>query len=444
MTVLDYMNSAAVAFWNYPAVSVLQGCVEWGFFLWYVAPLPARQRQGWQSWGIAALFFGACLLLQVQNAALIIHFPLYMLLWTGYIRLMTCCTLPQGIFCGSIFCLCMELCRLICRDGFLTILLSRKLVWLPDLACILIFVFLYLGCLCLGVGWFRKKTGRLEHLEVTAAQLLGLLFPLILYVMVRQYVFTYLREMSLAVWLRLELLQVAIAGCAEVVITTTGAMVSAQMERNALLQKEMLNEKRRQQYLAQKETIEIINRKYHDLKHCISAMEAMKNEEMEEYIQTMRREIQPYECVQRTGNEVLDILLAERIGECQRKGIRLVPYVDGRRLDFLGTMDLCVIFGNAMDNAIEATEKLTYVNMKEISIKIGVSDQLLIMRFQNYYEGEPRRRGEKLLTGKEDDQNHGYGLENIQAAAARYGGTVACETENQEFSLNILIPLPNG
>jgi sensor histidine kinase regulating citrate/malate metabolism len=271
------------------------------------------------------------------------------------------------------------------------------------------------------------------------------MFPLLLYLAVRQMEFRYIDGMSNTVWIQLEILQLAIAGCAEIVITSTGHMLALEKERNELLKKEMLFEKRQQQYLIQKETIEAVNRKYHDLKHYIAGFEAMdlKNtKDMEDYLGALKQEIEPFECIQKTGNEVMDLLLFERIQECQKKGIRLVPFVDGRCLSFLHTMDLCAIFGNAMDNAIEATERVRYVNMREISVKIGVSDCMLIMRFQNYYDGTLLRQGDRLLSSKEEKQDHGYGLENIQRIAEKYGGTVASDADEQEFSLHILIPLP--
>lgn len=442
MTIKDYMNLAADVFRESPWLSAIQGCIEGLFFLWYASALPERQRKQWQSFALMAALLSVSIVLQAYNIELILYFPLSMLLWSVGLWLVTGCGAAKSIFSGSVFCLYAELGRLICRDGFLTLLLVRRPKYFTAVGCILIYLAVYFVFFLLGVRWLRRGAKKFEYLEVTAPQLAALLFPLLLYIAVRQSVFSYLDGLGYAAWLRLEFLQAAIAGCAEIVITTTGAMVSAQMERSDLLQKEMLNEKRRQQYLVQKETIEAVNRKYHDLKHYITAMETMENEELRGCVQAMRREIEPYESMQRTGSEVMDVLLAERMEECRKKGIRLVPYVDGRPLGFLSTIDLCVIFGNAMDNAIEATEKLTYVNMKEISVKIGVSDQLLILRFQNYYEGPLRYKGDRLLTGKADGANHGYGLENIRAAAARYGGTVACEAENQEFSLNILIPLP--
>ena len=179
-----------------------------------------------------------------------------------------------------------------------------------------------------------------------------------------------------------------------------------------------------------------------------SGMEALASSsgagarEVREYVQAMGKEIQPYERFLDTGSEVLDILLPERIRACQEKNIRLIPLVDGRQLGFINSLDLCAIFGNAMDNAMEAVQTLEEPESREIHIRIGTSQGLVMLCFRNYFDGEVRRQGDRLLSRKEGGGDHGYGLENIRRLAEKYGGTAAWEIQDREFLLNILIPLP--
>lgn len=348
----------------------------------------------------------------------------------------------MALFESCMFCLEMELSRLLCRDGVLTMILMKLMPGLPYLALHILLFATYLLILGGATWMLRKELRQIRYLSLNSGQLFCMLFPMLLYLIVRQISFGNLEHMSEDTWYWTELLQVAIAGCAEIVITCTGHMLAVEKERNELLKKQMLMEKRQQQYRIQEAAIQSINRKYHDLKHYIAGLEAVGGREKERFVDTLKQEIEPFESIQKTGNEVMDILLSERIEECRKKGIRLVPFVDGRQLSFLNPMDLCAIFGNAMDNAIEATERVPYVNMREISLKIGVSDGMLLMRFQNYFDGILKRQGEKILTSKENEQEHGYGLENIQTIVEQYDGAMACETQGQEFSLHILIPLP--
>ena len=72
----------------------------------------------------------------------------------------------------------------------------------------------------------------------------------------------------------------------------------------------------------------------------------------------MEQEIRSYEAQNKTGNEVLDTILTSKSLYCQQHGITLTCVADGAALDFMDTMDLCSLFGNALDNAIEGTAKV--------------------------------------------------------------------------------------
>lgn len=95
-----------------------------------------------------------------------------------------------------------------------------------------------------------------------------------------------------------------------------------------------------------------------------------------------------------------------------------------------------------MDNAIEAVEGLSDKSLREIQVKIGVSDQLVFFCFHNYFDGNLNQNGKQLLTKKKESGEHGYGLKNIRRLAEHYGGTAAFEARKKEFTLTVMIPLP--
>ncbi|MCD7885857.1 MAG: GHKL domain-containing protein [Lachnospiraceae bacterium] len=439
--VVEYMDQAAALFKSHPALNLMQCASELLCFFLYIHSLPARNFSRAKRSTALAVFFAAVIVLHLRNCRIAIYFPLYMCLCIAFVWLVCSISLPKAVFRICPFGLGMEFCRLLCRDAFLNFLLAKFPSEISDIASAWLCSILYFILLVPSTLWMRKETENFEKLDITAAQMIGFVFPLVLYVAARQSVFSWLGTLNWPQWLQLEFLQLAILACSEFEIISAGRMAAAQIERSELLQKQILMEKRQQQYTAQIASIDAINRRYHDLKHYLTAMETMNTREVNASVQAMRQEIEAYECMQKTGSRILDILLSERMCECQQKGIRLIPYIDARQIEFIQVTDLCVIFGNAMDNAIEATEQLEYVNMKEISIKIGVSEELLIMRFHNYYEGKLHYDGRTLLTSKKDSSAHGYGLESIREAAAKYGGTVAYDTEGNEFSLNVLMPI---
>ena len=116
--------------------------------------------------------------------------------------------------------------------------------------------------------------------------------------------------------------------------------------------------------------------------------------------------------------------------------------MDFRAGDFLSDFDLCMLMGNALDNALEACRALPPESDRFIEVKGGVSANLLTVRMVNSC---PAGRNGLLRTTKADPQEHGYGLRIIRDTAARYGGVVETRTDSPgRFTLLLSIPVPDG
>ena len=112
-------------------------------------------------------------------------------------------------------------------------------------------------------------------------------------------------------------------------------------------------------YQRSQESIDMVNRKYHDLKHQIAAPPAEPDAaKRSAYLDGMEEEIRDYEAQNKTGNSVLDTVLTGKSLYCARHGIELTCVADGRRLGFMEDADIYALFGNILDNAIEAVEQL--------------------------------------------------------------------------------------
>ena len=108
------------------------------------------------------------------------------------------------------------------------------------------------------------------------------------------------------------------------------------------------------QYRMSRDSIEMVNRKYHDLKHQIAALRAEPDADTRnQWLDEMERDISTYEAQNKTGNSVLDTLLTGKSLYCQKHSINLTVVADGKPLGLMDMMDICSLFGNALDNAIE-------------------------------------------------------------------------------------------
>jgi sensor histidine kinase regulating citrate/malate metabolism len=114
---------------------------------------------------------------------------------------------------------------------------------------------------------------------------------------------------------------------------------------------------------------------------------------------------------------------------------------DGSLLDFMDTMDICSIFGNALDNAIESQLKIPDKEKRLIHVTVTKKKSFLIIRFENYFEGDLSYKEGLLTTTKKEKQFHGYGIKSIRHTVEKYEGAVDIETDHNWFNLRILIPL---
>lgn len=95
-------------------------------------------------------------------------------------------------------------------------------------------------------------------------------------------------------------------------------------------------------------------------------------------------------------------------------------------------MDLCVIFGNALDNAIEACDRVENEE-RQIYVYMMYSPQELTCRISNTAK---KPEHEIIKTSKSDKLNHGFGLENIKKTVEKYNGVVNIEQDEEKFTLS--------
>ena len=196
------------------------------------------------------------------------------------------------------------------------------------------------------------------------------------------------------------------------------------------------------QYKQSKESIELINYKYHDLKHQINLLKSgADSEKAGEYLEQMEREIKIYETQNKTGNKVLDTILTSKSMHCQRHGIELKFMGEGQLLNFMEDMDISALFGNMLDNAIESVVKIKDRQKRLISLHVIQDKQFIRIRTENYCEENVQFQDGIPITTKKDKRFHGYGMKSMKKIVEKYGGSVMAGKANNWFELKILIPM---
>ena len=197
-----------------------------------------------------------------------------------------------------------------------------------------------------------------------------------------------------------------------------------------------------QQYRQSRESIDLINMRYHDMKHQIQYLRGEQDaDKRNEFLDKMENDIKSFELQNKTGNAVLDTILTGRSLYCYKHGITMTSVADGKLLDFMEVVDICNIFGNALENAIESVLTIEDKEKRLIHVTVSQVNDFVMIKIENYFEGKLKTEEGEYLTTKSDKKYHGYGIKSIKYTADRYDGAVYINTDNNWFDMKILIPI---
>lgn len=209
-------------------------------------------------------------------------------------------------------------------------------------------------------------------------------------------------------------------------------------EKNFLTQLVHMQE---EQYRTSKANVEMVNIKCHDMKHQISHITSTTDPDA---IRELEQIISVYDSSLQTGNEILDVCLMEKKLLCEKNSIKLDCIANGQCLSFMQPSDLFSMFGNALDNAMEAVCKLDDVEKRIIFVSVKEELGMAIIHVENNYTGELIMADGIPRTSKDDEFYHGYGVKSIRMVVEKYDGNMALLPQNGIFNLNITIPMPEG
>ena len=312
----------------------------------------------------------------------------------------------------------------------------------PSEICLM--VFFYVVMFGIYAFYERKRIAKVKELQVTGRELLsGIVISISAFLLSNiSYVnqdTPFSGSMSTEIFYIRTLVDF---GGAVMLFSLQGSMIGLQVERELgaiqnILQRQYAN------YQLSKDSVALINQKYHDLKHQIDVIRRESNaEKREEYLKEIENGIQNFEAQNKTGNAVLDIILTNKQLHCSQHQINLTSVADGNLLHFMEVMDICSIFGNALDNAIESVEKIEDIDKRLIRMAVYKQNKFVMMRFENYYESSLYMDHEMPQTTKKNKAYHGYGLKSIYQVAEKYDGTAVIDTQDHWFQLNVLLPIP--
>ncbi len=190
----------------------------------------------------------------------------------------------------------------------------------------------------------------------------------------------------------------------------------------------------------------------HDLKNHVLVLseflEKREWESMERYLQDMRNSADIGSGEEITGNRTVDFLLYQKRRTAEGKNITWECDAQMPPQCRIREFDLCVLFGNLLDNAIEACDRLqrdalyggrgAFIRIQAVSVR-----RCLLLEIENSTLAEERQTSDGTVK-KRQKEPHGIGLFNVRDVVRRYDGTMKIENAHSVFSVSILIPYPDG
>jgi len=131
--------------------------------------------------------------------------------------------------------------------------------------------------------------------------------------------------------------------------------------------------------------MDLINIKSHDIKHYIS-LAGSGGIDLDE----LSKQVNIYDSTIKTGNDIIDTLLAERNLYCSAHDITLTVMADAAGLAFISVADMCALFGNILENAVEAVEGVEDGDKRIININIHTIAGQISVCVENYFTGKAR------------------------------------------------------
>ena len=281
---------------------------------------------------------------------------------------------------------------------------------------------------------FRRSFSDIEKDYIPGRQAVLLAVPLVLYTTV----FQYSSALDFSLYVIYALYDIL---CCFFTLYIQYSLIKAGRREHEYRLIQHLHHLEKQQYDITKKNMEMFDIKMHDVKHMLLGM---RNILTPEQIAEIEKVVTIYDSTVKSGNEVLDVIFTEKSLQCEQKGIAFERIVDGSLLRFMHVSDVYSLFGNAIDNAIEAVSKVDKREKRTVSLMVRESRGMVYIGLENGYTGTIRFEDGLPVTTKQDKRFHGFGTKSMRNVVEKYGGTMVINASDNIFRLNILLPVPGA
>lgn len=136
---------------------------------------------------------------------------------------------------------------------------------------------------------------------------------------------------------------------------------------------------------------------------------------------------------------IVDAVLSYKIQQAEKLGVTILHEQAINCNLQISNPHLANIIGNALDNAVEHCSQMEDKQKRSVRLFLKKLDKNLLLTVSNYYEGNIQFQNELPLSSKRDGKSHGIGLATIRSVVKELGGHFSIETDNQVFTVKVVI-----
>jgi two-component system sensor histidine kinase AgrC len=218
------------------------------------------------------------------------------------------------------------------------------------------------------------------------------------------------------------------------------AALSERMESRLLMEQNKYYDRQLELMKASLETTKAIR---HDLRnHMFSISSLIQSSDKERtlhYISDIMESFGAEKNYASSGNIIIDSIINFKFQEAEQREIKTTLDLNIPENLEISPIDMTIILGNLLDNAIEAASEVKESSYMDVKIKYDKGR--LVLQIDNPYAGEVIERNGRFITTKEDKDNHGIGLDSIKKVILKYNGTISVDYSDKVFSVAILLYL---
>ena len=164
-----------------------------------------------------------------------------------------------------------------------------------------------------------------------------------------------------------------------------------------------------------------------------------KVEQMKNYLNELETDLDSIDTLYHSGNLQLDSILNAKLAIAEKGQIRIHCDASIPPQLHVSDLDLCVILGNLLDNAIESCRKIKNPDERFIRVYIGILKKQLYISITNATSETVKQRTDHYFTTKRGD--HGHGLKRVDQVVKKYDGYLNRQNEPGVFATEIVLPL---